>query len=85
MADEISQMIFKLFEVKEDGPEETNDHELLDLLDSVNQGQTGPEFKWTMAAHLELTGNAYILLIGVKSDTDKPLSLIHICQRISAD
>src|SRR4029077_17943137 len=72
VADEISQMMFKLFEVKEDGPEESNEHELLALLDSGNERQTGPEFKWTMAAHLELTGNAYILLIGVKSDTDKP-------------
>ncbi len=72
VADEISQMIFKLYEVMDDGPEETNDHEVLDLLDSVNERQTGPEFKWTLAAHLELTGNAYILLLGVKSETDKP-------------
>lgn len=75
VADEISQMVFKLFEVQDSGPEENNDHELLDLLDSVNERQTGPEFKWTMAAHLELTGNAYILLIGVNSDTDKPKSM----------
>lgn len=73
VADEISQMTFKLFQVKSDGtPEENTDHDILDLLDSVNERQTGPEFKWTLAAHLELTGNAYILLIGVKSDTDKP-------------
>ena len=73
VADEISQMQFKLFQVAGDGtPEETNEHDLLDLLDGVNERQTGPEFKWTMAAHLELTGNAYVLLIGVKSDTDKP-------------
>ena len=73
VADEIAQMEFKLYQVQEDGtPEETNEHDLLDLLDGVNERQTGPEFKWTMAAHLELTGNAYVLLIGVKSDTDKP-------------
>lgn len=73
VADEISQMQFKLFQVGKDGsPEELNDHELLDLLDSVNERQTGPEFKWTMAAHLELTGNAYVLLLGVNSETDKP-------------
>ncbi len=75
VADEISQMEFKLFQIKDDGPEESNDHEILDLLDAVNEGQTGPEFKWTLAAHLELTGNAYIYLMGVKSDTDKPKAM----------
>lgn len=76
VADEIAQMVFKLFTVNEDGgPEETTDHEILDLLDGVNEFQTGPEFKWTLASHLELTGNAYILLIGVKSDKDKPKSM----------
>jgi hypothetical protein len=32
----------------------------------------GPELKYVMMAHLELTGNFYWLLDGVKSDTDQP-------------
>lgn len=74
VADEISQMNFKLFEVKseDEGPEEQTNHELLDLLDAVNEFQTGPQFKWMLAAHLELTGNAFILLLGVSDENSKP-------------
>jgi hypothetical protein len=50
------------------------DHELLTLLDGVNEHMTGPELKYVTMAHLEMTGNFFWLLDGVKSDTDKPRS-----------
>lgn len=77
IADEIAGTDFRLFEVDSDTGDRTekNEHEILDLLDSVNDFQTGPEFKHMIASHLELTGNAYILLFGVKNFTDKPTAL----------
>ncbi len=76
IAREIAQMQFKLYSINEDGSvDEIEEHELLDLLDGVNERQTGPEFKYTIGEHLELCGNAYILLNGVSKDTDKPDSM----------
>lgn len=77
IAREVAQMQFKLYQISEDGSvEEIVESELLDLLDGVNDRQTGPEFKYTIGTHLELTGNAYILMVGVTNDTDKPNSLV---------
>jgi HK97 family phage portal protein len=76
IAREISNIQFRLYQVKgEDDHEEVSDHDLLTLLDGVNENMTGIELKYVMAAHLELTGNCYLLLDGVKSDTDKPRAL----------
>lgn len=76
ISDEIAAMQFRLFQITADGNhEEQFDHELLDLLDGVNEFQTGPEMKATIGAHLELTGNAYWYLAGVKNILDKPTSL----------
>ena len=76
IADEISCIDFRLFSINSDGNhEEQFEHDLLDLLEAGNPNQTGPEIRWTMAAHLEATGNAYLLLQGVKSVTDKPTAI----------
>lgn len=76
IADEISGIEFKVFKIKNEGEyEEVLEHPLLDLLESVNDSQTGPEFRYTLATHLELTGNAYILFPDVKSDQEPPKSM----------
>lgn len=76
ISDEIANIDFRLFRVKKGGDkEEVMDHEVLDLLDAVNDFQTGPELKQTIAQHLELTGNAFILLDGVTSEKGKPTAL----------
>ncbi len=77
IADEIANTEFRLFAVDaETGDQiEQPEHELLDLLDAVNDFQTGPELKHLIASHLELTGNAYLLLAGVKNDKDKPTAI----------
>ena len=36
---------------------------------------TGPEFKYLLSARLDLTGNAYWYLEGVKNDLDKPKAI----------
>ncbi len=67
ISDEMSGIEYRLFEINSKGEHtEVTEHEVLDLLDGVNERQTGPEFKKTLAAHLELTGNAYIVLMGKK-------------------
>lgn len=76
IADELANMRFRMYRIKKDGTqEEVFEHDLLDLLDSVNEFQTGPELKHIIASHLEMTGNAYILMDGVKSEKDRPTSL----------
>ncbi len=76
IAEEIANMQWRLFKVSKDGDdEEVFEHELLDLLDGVNEFQTGYELKYTMGAHLELAGNAYIFLDGVESEGGKPKAI----------
>ncbi len=76
IADEISCIEFRVFEIQSNGNhEEKFEHELLDLLEAGNPDQTGAEIKWTIAGHLESVGNAYGLLQGVKNDSDKPTAI----------
>lgn len=76
IAEEIAKQKFRLFQVQKDGThEEIFDHELLDLLDGVNPFQTGYDLKYITSSHLELAGNSYWLLDGVKTETDKPTAL----------
>lgn len=64
IASEVATISWRLFKIQsDDDREEMFEHELLDLLDGVNEMQTGVEFRYTMLAHLELTGNAYLLLM----------------------
>ena len=55
-----------------DGDEATEvfDHEVLDLLSGVSETQTGYELKYLMGSHLELTGNFYAVMDGVKAGRD---------------
>lgn len=84
IADEIAGIEWRLLKKKRKGEntdrEEIDNHPLLDLLEAVNASQTGPEFRKTMAIHLELTGNAYILLLNkqgdpVNSETEIPAAI----------
>jgi HK97 family phage portal protein len=77
IASEVSNIQFRLYQVKpnDDQEEADPDHELLTLLDGVNEHMTGPELKYVTMAHLELTGNFFWLLDGVNSDRDKPRAI----------
>ena len=76
IAREVSNIQFRLYQVNGDDQEEVDpDHELLTLLDGVNEHMTGPELKYVTMAHLELAGNFYWLLDGVNNDTDKPRAI----------
>lgn len=75
IAEEIAAMELQLFKIGAEGDEEVFEHEVLDLLDAVNPHQTGIELKYSIAAHLEVVGNAYVYLEGVKSEKDKPTAL----------
>jgi hypothetical protein len=75
IASEVATIQLRLYQVKGDKHEEVTDHALLDLLDGINQQMTGIEFRYTMMAHLELTGNFYCLLDGVTNETTPPRAL----------
>jgi HK97 family phage portal protein len=75
IAREVMNIDWRLFEVTGKDHEEQTEHAALDLLDSVNDTMTGPELKYLLSAHLDLTGNAYWFLEGVKSDLDKPTAI----------
>lgn len=76
IADEIAGIEWRFFKIGRGGKkEEIEKHDLIDFMESVNDFQTGPEFRHTLVAHLELTGNAFILFPGVKNAKSKPKSM----------
>lgn len=77
IAEEIANMQWRLFQVDSKAGDVTEiySNEVLDLLDGVNEFQTGYELKYTIAAHLESVGNFYGYLEGVKNATDKPKAI----------
>src|SRR6185312_246828 len=75
IASEASNIQWRLYQVNGDDHTEQEDHDILTLLEGVNEHMTGIELKYTTIAHLELTGNCYWLLDGVNSDTDKPRAI----------
>ena len=78
IAEEVANARLKLYQINRDGKrEEVMDHDLIDLIGSANDYQTGYELRYLTAAHLEAVGNAYWYLEGVKSESDKP-DTIHI-------
>jgi hypothetical protein len=81
IASEVSNIQLRLYRVTGDKHEEVSDHALLDLLDGINEQLTGIEFKYTMMAHLELTGTFYCLMDGVTSDTSPPRALYPVCTK----
>ena len=73
IAEEVAKTRFRLIKINNDeSEEEIYDHELLDILEGVNPQQTGMELRYTIAAHLEAIGNAYLYLEGVEKEGDKP-------------
>lgn len=73
IAKNISAIELKLRKYNTSGDdEEIYDHEVLALLQKPNRFQTGKDFMYMIAAHLELTGNAYIL----KDDIKNPKELL---------
>jgi HK97 family phage portal protein len=75
IASEVANIQFRLYQIAGDDQEELDDHPLLTLLEGVNETMTGIELKYVTMAHLELTGNCYWLLDGVKNDTDPPRAI----------
>ena len=75
IASEVANVQLRLYQVTGDDHEEQPDHPLLELLEGVNEHMTGIELKYVTMAHLELTGNCYWFLDGVKSDTDQPRAI----------
>lgn len=72
---DVGGMQHRLFQTGKDRDKELFNHDILDLLGAVNDYQTGFELKYTIVAHLEATGNAYIFLEGVTKPMDKPFAL----------
>src|ERR1017187_10529255 len=75
IAREVMNIEFRLFQVKGKSHNELEEHELLDLLDGVNDFMTGPELKYLTSIHLDLTGNAYWYLEGVGNDLSRPKAI----------
>lgn len=76
IAEEIGQAQLKLYKFNKEGKkEEILTHPVLDILDGVNSFQSGYDFRYIVAADLELTGDAFIFLDGVKNENDKPQAL----------
>jgi phage portal protein BeeE len=75
VASEAANIQLRLYKISGDDHEEQDDHPLLDLLESVNENMTGTELKYTLFAHLELTGNFYALLDGVRDNRTPPRAM----------
>src|SRR5579871_3583971 len=75
IAREVMTIDWRLFEVSGKNHKEKTEHEVLDLLDTVNDTMIGLQFKYLLSACLTLTGNCYIYLQGVKGDLDKPKAI----------
>ncbi len=77
ISDEIGGIEHRLFKVGKDGDKELFEHDILNLLNGVNDYQTGLELKQITTAHLKMVGNAYWYLEGAADETTKPLA-VHI-------
>jgi HK97 family phage portal protein len=75
-AEAVGNIQLRLFETKKDGTVvEIYEHELLDLIASVNPFMAQFELFELLETHLSLTGNAYWFLDGVNSYKDKPIAI----------
>src|ERR1017187_3941781 len=74
-AREVMTIDWRMFKVNGDDHEEQNDHELLDLLDAVNDDMTGLELKYLTSACLDFTGNAFWFREGVNDEFSKPKAI----------
>lgn len=75
IASEVANVQFRLYQINGADHEEQDSHDLLTLLEGVNETMTGIELKYVTVSHLELTGNCYWLLDGVKSEEDQPRAI----------
>ncbi len=75
-AEAVGNIKLKMFKREKDGTIiEVPEHELLDLLASVNPFMTQFELFESLESHLDLCGNAYWYLDGVKSYNDRPTAI----------
>jgi len=75
-AEAVGNIKLKMFRKEKDGTiVEMPDHELLDLLAAVNPFMCQFELFETLEEHLDLLGNAFWYLDGVKNYNDKPTSI----------
>lgn len=75
IASEVANIQLRLYQIKGKDHEEVDDHPILDLLQGVNETTTGVELKYITFCHLELTGNFFWLLDGVKNENDEPTAI----------
>jgi len=76
ICEEIANMRYVVKKVKRDGSDEVmSEHDVVDALEGFNPGTTGYEAKYKTSAHLELCGNAYWYLEGVKNELGKPTAI----------
>lgn len=79
IAEAIADIEIKLIEVDSKGNQtEITDHEILDLLHTMNKFQNGYEVIYNTAINISMAGNAYWFLDGVKSDKDKPTGIFFL-------
>lgn len=75
IAREVMTIDWRLFQVNGKNHKEQTEHEVLDLLDTVNDSMISLSFKYLLSGCLTLTGNSFIYLEGVSSDLDKPKAI----------
>jgi HK97 family phage portal protein len=75
IAREVMTIDWRLFESGKKNDKEKTEHEVLNLLDAVNDSMISLVFKYLLSACLTLTGNCYIYMEGVNNDTDEPKAL----------
>jgi len=75
IASEVANIQWRLYQINGNDHQEQEDHDLLTLLEGVNEHMTGIELKYITVAHLELTGNCYWLLDGLNDATSKPRAI----------
>lgn len=77
IGEEIQKMELELYQIKgKDGEEERiHENELLDILEAPNENMTGMDMRFTIASHLEMIGNAFLFLDGVKNNKTKPTAM----------
>lgn len=76
IAEEIANMQYVVKKMKKDGTDEVlPGHDVIDALEGFNDGTTGYEAKYKTSSHLELCGNAYWYLEGVKNELSQPTAM----------
>jgi HK97 family phage portal protein len=74
-AREVMAIDWRLFQVNGDDHEEKKDHDILDLLDAPNDSMNGLKLKYLLSACLDLAGNSFLYLEGVKNELAPPKAI----------